>query len=229
MDALKIRPHMAAMIICLLVLGALVPWRAVQAQNALEPTKILIGAPTTVNLGQPITVQAVLADSRDRPISKAQIYFTTEARFLNDQNEVVLAEAVTSSNGQAVAEIVDDFSGSIYLRAEFKGDDKYAPSNATMQISAATARQVYVEHVGVAIPGYNVPPGGVPMASIQPPHPGLAQFVDNLWPAMTGWPVAAVLILVWSMYLLTVTILLRVPAGAGGTEELPGPDSRRPE
>ncbi len=219
MDKVKLRPSLLAATICLLVLGLWVPSLTAHALDSLEPTQMLIGSPPTVTLGQHVMVQAVLGDSQGRPISKAHIYFTTEAQFLGDQNEVVLAEAVTNSNGQAVAEIVDDFSYSINLRAEFKGDSQYAPSEATMQINAASERQVYSEHVGVAIPGYNVPPASVPMASVQAPHPGLAQFVQSLWPAMTGWPVAAVLILVWSMYLLAVMVLLRVPKSAGDSTD----------
>ncbi len=229
MDKIKIRVQLSALAICLLAFWVFLSPHAVHAQNALEPTQILVGAPPTVNLGKPVTVQAVLADSHGRPISKAQILFTTEARFLGDQNEVVLAEAVTNANGQAVADIVDDFSNGINLRAEFKGDDQYAPSNATIQINAAAGQQVYVEHVGVDIPGYNVPPVRVPAASIQSPHPVLAQFIQNLWPAMTGWPVAAVLLLVWSMYLLTIWILLRVPAGSVDRGESPDLGSRRSE
>jgi hypothetical protein len=229
MDKMRFRLLLAVWVIGLLAFGAVIPSRLVLAQNALEPTQILIGAPPTVTLGKPVTVQAVLADSHGRPISKAQILFTAEARFLGNQNEVVLAQAVTNANGQAVAEIVDDFSYGTNLRAEFKGDDQYAPSDATILINAASEQQVYVEHVGVDIPGYNVPPLTVPAASIAAPHPGLAQFIQNLWPAMTGWPVAAVLLLVWSMYLLTVWILLRVPAGSGGQGDTSDLESRRSE
>lgn len=190
---------------------AFAPW-AVRAQSPLQSTQIVIGAPTQSNLGVPVTVQAVLADSQGHPISKAVIYFTTQATFLGEGSNVVLAQAVTDTNGQAVAQFADVFSGSIALRAEFRGDTQYAPSNATTQIEAAGTQQVYVEHVGVDLPGFNVPPVGASRASLPSSQQSIARFVQNLWPAMNGWPIAGVLLLVWSMYFLTVTHVYRVAA-----------------
>ena len=37
-----------------------------------------------------MTVQAILGDSRGRPISKEVIYFTTQAKFLNGKGNVVI-------------------------------------------------------------------------------------------------------------------------------------------
>ena len=183
-----------------------------RAQGMQEPTQIVVGAPTQSKLGEKLTVQAVLADSKGHPISKALIYFTTSATFLSKSGDVLLAQAVTNGNGQAVAHFVNDFSGPFMLRAEFPGDQQYAPSNATIQIVTVGNGQVYVEHIGVDIPGFNVPPVSAPMASIQSPQQNIWRFVQNLWPAMNGWPVAAVLLLVWSMYLLAVRFVFRVAA-----------------
>ncbi len=202
--------------------------RTALAQNSLESTKIIIGAPAQSNLGQALTVQAVLADSQGHPISKEVIYFTTQATFLSDTSDVVLAQAVTNGKGQAVAQFVDDFSGTITVQAEFRGDPKYAPSDATAQISALGDGQVYTEHVGVDIPGLNVPPVSAPMASLQwSEQPGIPRFIQNLWPAMNGWPIAAVLLLVWSMYLLALRFVFRVAALGDKPEDLPPFDSRR--
>lgn len=193
-------------------LGFLVAMPCVaRAQAALEPTQIEIGAPGQWNLGGSITVQAVLADSQGRPISKEVIYFTSPASFLGDKSDVVLAQAVTNSKGQAVADFMVDSSGPITVHAEFRGDTQYAPSNASIQPSVAGQQQVYVDHVGVDLPGFNVPPVSAPRASLQSPQ-GIAGFIQNLWPAMNGWPVAAVLLLVWSMYLFAVTFVFRVAA-----------------
>ncbi len=199
-------------LITTIVLGFLVfAPRTTHAQSSLEPTQILVGAPSQATLGQPLTVQAVLADSKGHPISKAVIYFTAPATFLGDTNNVVLAQAVTNGKGQASAQIVDNFSGTITLNAEFRGDTQYAPSNATAQISATGEQQVYNDHVGVDIPGFNVPPVGAPQASLQSQR-GILGFIQSLWPAMNGWPVAAVLLIVWSMYLLAVKFVFRVAA-----------------
>ena len=201
--------------------------RTVYAQAPLEPTQILVGAPAAPDPGGLVTVQAVLADSKGHPISKALIYFTTQAKFLSSTGNVVLAQAVTDSKGQAVAHFTDDFSGPLALQAEFRGDTQYAPSNATAQMGAATSQQVYVEHVGVDLPGFNVAPVGAPMASVQSPLGSIAGFIQSLWPAMNGWPVAAVLLLVWSTYFFAVTFVFRVASAKDEPEESSALDSRR--
>jgi hypothetical protein len=201
--------------------------RAALAQNSLESTKIMIGAPAQSKLGEALTVQAVLADSQGHPISKEVIYFTTQSTFLSDSSDVVLAQAMTNGKGQAVAQFVDDFSGTITVHAEFRGDTKYASSDATTQIGSIGGQQVYSEHVGVDIPGLNVPPVGAPMASLQWSEQGIPRFIQSLWPAMNGWPIAAVLLLVWSMYLLALRFVFRVAALGSKPEDLPPFDSRR--
>ncbi len=223
MDKMRIRALITAMILSFLAFAP----RTVHAQSPLEPTEIVVAAPAQANLGGPIIVQAVLADSQGRPISKAIIYFTTQATFLGHSSNVELAQAVTNANGQAVAEFTDDFSGTITLRAEFRGNTQYAPSNAMTQSGVTGEGQVYVEHVGVDIPGFNVPPVSAPMASLGSSQQDISRFVQSLWPAMNGWPVAAVLFLVWSMYLLAVKFIFRVAALGSEPEELPSSDSRR--
>ena len=213
MDKRIVRALMIAMVFNFL---AFAPW-TVYAQSPLQPTQILIGAPATPKPGGLLMVQAVLADSQGHPISKAVVYFTTQQKFLGSTSDVVLAQAVTNANGQAVAQFADNFSGAFALQAEYRGDTQYAPSNATTQIGAAGTAQVYVEHIGVDIPGFNVPPVGAPVASIQSPQPGFPGFIQSLWPAMNGWPIAAVLLLVWSMYLFAITFVFRA-AGSGSND-----------
>ena len=223
MDKMIIRALIVAMVLLLL---AMAPGSA-RAQSVQEPSQIVLGAPAQSNVGEDLTVQAVLADSQGHPISKAMIFFTTETIFLNTKSDVVLAQAMTNAHGQAVAHFVDDLSGPLTLRAEFRGDTQYAPSHATIQIAMAGNGQVYVEHVGVDIPGFNVPPINAPVVSIQSPQQSIARSIQSLWPAMNGWPVAAVLLLVWSMYLLAIRFVFRVAALGGEAEELPPFDSRR--
>ncbi len=220
---MTMRALLAAMVLGFLALAP----RTARAQSALEPTQIVIGAPAQSNPGASLTVQALLTDSQGHPISKAVIYFTTQGTFLHDSSDVVLAQAMTNGSGQAVAQFADDFSGTIELRAEFRGDAQYAPSDATTSIATAGEQQVYAEHVGVDIPGLNVPPVRAPMASVQSPLGGIWGFVASLWPAMNGWPLAAILLLVWSMYLLAVRFVFRVAALGSEPEELPEFDSRR--
>lgn len=223
MDKMISRALIIAMV---LTFFAMVPNTA-HAQGMQEPTQIVVGAPTQSNLGETLTMQAVLADSQGHPISKAVITFTTQAKFLSRSDNVVLAQAMTNANGQAVAQFVNNFSGPLTLQAEFRGDAQYAPTSASIQISTNGGEQVYTEHIGVDIPGFNVPPVSAPMVSIQSQQQNIWRFVQALWPAMNGWPVAAVLLLVWSMYLLAVRFVFRVAALGSEPEELPPFDSRR--
>ncbi len=223
MDKMTIRFLVLAFTLGLLVCA---PW-VVRAQSPLEPTQIVVGAPAQSNLGGTLTVQAVLADSQGHPISKAIIYFTTQRTFLGKTSNVELAQAVTNGKGQATAQFMDDFSGTITLRAEFRGDEQYAPSNAAVQIGAAGDHQVYADHVGVDLPGFNVPPVSAPIAALPSPGQSIARFIQNLWPAMNGWPVAAVLLLVWSTYLFAVTFVFRVAASGNEDEGPTSTDARR--
>ena len=211
----------------MLITGVLVfAPQAVWAQSSLQPTQISVGAPAHAATGDSLTVQALLVDSHGSPIPKETIYFTTQQDFLSGSGDMVLAQAETDRNGQAVAQFVDDFSGAITLRAEFRGDTTYAPSNGTASINATGSEQVYIDHIGVNIPGFNVPPvvslpGNGPMASVQ--SQDIWASIDRLWPAMNGWPMAALLIIVWSMYFRAVTWMYRVAApkidGGNSTSE----------
>jgi hypothetical protein len=214
-----LRMTIRALVMALIfILPALAP-HAARAQGQQEPTQIGIGAPAQSNVGQLLTVQAVLVDSRGHPIPQATIYFTTQADFLHNSSDVVLAQAMTNNKGQAVAHFTDDFSGTITLQAEFRGDTQYAASNATTQIAMANQNQVYAEHVGVDIPGFNVPPRAPAMASVQYSGFNAWHFIDNLWPAMNAWPIAAVLIIVWSMYLVAVRFIFRIAASKNEDRE----------
>lgn len=221
---MSIRLLIAAMVFITLALAP----SAANAQSELEPTQIVIGAPVQTILGETLTVQAVLADSQGHPISKAVIYFTTQANFLDESGDVVLARAVTNKFGQAVAQFGDNFSGVLTLSAEFRGDAQYSASATSTQITTIGEGQVYVEHVGVDIPGFNVPPlVSVPMASIQPSQLSIPRSIQNLWPAMNAWPVAAVLLLVWSMYFLTARYVFRIASQEGEPKEQSPYDSWR--
>ncbi len=184
----------------------------VRAQAALQQTQTMIGAPAQAELGKPLTVQALLTDSQGHPISKAVIYLTVQASFLHDSSDEVLAQAVTNGSGQAVATFADDLAGTVTLNAEFRGDNQYSPSSASTPIAASSDQQVYAEHVGVDLPGLNVPPISRSYAAIQSPLSSLWNFVAGLWPAMNGWPLAAALLLVWSNYFLAVTFVFRLAA-----------------
>ncbi len=218
MDKITVRALVFASVLGMLAFAT----GTARAQNPLQGTQIIMGGPAQSASGGAITVQAVLGDSQGHPISKAVIYFTSQSTFLGRTSDVVLAQAVTNAKGQAVAHLVDDFSGNATLSAEFRGDTQYAPCSTSIQVSETGGGQVYAEHIGVDLPGFNVPPGAAARASLS--QPGITGFIAGLWPAMNGWPVAAVLLLVWSMYLLAVTFVFRV--AAAGDEPAEAADAR---
>lgn len=222
MDKMRLRALATASLLSFL---AFAPGVA-RAQSAQTATQIVVGAPAQANLGEPFTVQAVLADSQGHPIPKETVYFTAPETFMGVSGDMVLAEAVTNGDGQATAQLVDDFSGNTTLQAEFRGDAQYGASNATTQLSMLGDRQLYASHIGVDLPGFNVPPFGVPMASIDAPQQGLPAFIQSLWPMMNGWPVALVLLLVWGNYLFAVKFVLRV-AKLGNEPEVPASGAER--
>ncbi|MGE5140233.1 MAG: Ig-like domain-containing protein [Rudaea sp.] len=200
-------------VMLLLLLGLMLPG-AVAAQNAKEETAIQIGTPDHLHLGDRVTLQAVLGDSQGRPISGATIYFSAHAAFLSGSGEMVVAQAVTNENGQAVAGFENQMAGRLELRADFRGDDHYSPSGATAEIPVEGDAQLYVPQVGVQIPGLNQPPPVPAAASLGRPMIGMTQDVSNLWPSMSGWPIALVLLTVWSLYVLVVVLIFRIAAPA---------------
>ncbi len=169
-------------------------------------------------------VQAVLADSAGKAIPNATIYFISPASFLSGSGDMVVARVITNKNGQAVAQYSSHDPGTITLRAEFRGDDRYAPAAAETPIIIAGEQQVYVEHVGIHIPGLNEAPPAPVAASLSRPLVGVTPDVQALWPSLSGWPVALVLLMVWSLYLFVVVLIFRIAAAAR-----PRPSGYNPE
>jgi hypothetical protein len=185
-----------ALLAGLLLVAWLAPGLA-RAQQATEATSLIIGAPSTAALGQPITVQAVLVDSTGHPISKATIDFTLPVDFLTGSGSMVLVETVTDKDGRVRAEIANRTSGAVTLQAEYHGNDEYAASSAAAPITVTGDDQQYAEDIGLHIPFFNTPPALTAGGNI-------TVIGAALWPSMTGWPIAAVLIIIWALYGLVV-------------------------
>lgn len=165
------------------------------AQVGPEPTAISLGAPTTATLGEMVTLQARLIDSAGSPIARAKVSFVSPQRFLNVDDEVVVAEGVTDEQGLAVADWQVRTSGDLTVEAVFRGNERYAPSKAAAQMRVVGDRQLYVEDRGVQVPGLNV----APVAAAEP-----------LWPRLNAWPIVLALLVVWSLYLRVAVLLLQV-------------------
>jgi hypothetical protein len=211
-----------AAVVCLLAFAA----QRARAQAPQQPTQIEVGAPAQADLGKLMTAQAVLADSQGHPISGAQIYFTTEATFLGVTKDVVMAQGLTNENGQAVAHFPIDSTGTFNLRAEFRGDEQYAPSTATTQVQIIGDGQVYSDHFGAQPSGITATQAGASAAAFQ----SLSPWNRALRSALSGWPVGIALLLVWSMYLVAMGYVFHIAFLAKEPQPTPTlgtPDSRR--
>jgi hypothetical protein len=189
----------------LVVALALFGWApgTARAQSALAVTHLILAAPSSAQLGEQFTVQALLTDSNGRPISHATVFFAIPTQFLNNNGDMVVAEATSDKNGRVVADIALRSTGAVTLKALYGGDAEYAAASVEAAITVAGNQQLYSEDIGVHIPFFNSPP--VLNAGNNITLVGAA-----LWPSMTGWPIAAVLIVIWSLYVLVVARLFRV-------------------
>ncbi|MBI4494035.1 MAG: hypothetical protein HY690_14695 [Chloroflexi bacterium] len=205
-----------------LALLALAAPGAAFAQTTAEPTTISVALPATAELGQLVTLQARLLDGSGQPLARAAVLFTSPSSFLNVSGDAVVGRAMTDEQGLAVATFEVRSAGQIAIQAEFRGSARLAPARgeATMAVGEA-ARQLYVQQAGVRVPGLNAPPAVGPLAMMDEasiPSPLAALYA--LWPSMSGWPIAAVLLTIWSLYVFVVALLFRV-ARAGGEVRAP--------
>lgn len=191
---------------CLVVgLAFAVVWQplAARAQSDPQATTITLGAPPSATLGSLVTVQALLVDASGQAIPKATVDFVVSADFLHTTGDMVVASAVTNPEGQAVASFEARSSGNLTLKAVFRGDADYATSTSVGTVSVTGDQQLYVEDIGLHVPFFNAPPA-VSLGDTT------VTIAGALWPAVTGWPIAATLLVIWSLYLVVVTLVFRV-------------------
>lgn len=172
---------------------------APDALAAGAATAISIAVPGNARLGQTVTLQARMIDSTGALVANAQIEFVSPATFLGTSGDVVIAEATTDKAGLATAQWQVRRTGTLTVRAEYRGDSRYAPSQASAQIAVTGSQQLYVQQAGVQIPGLNTAP-----------TPAMA----GLWPRLSGWPIALALLIVWSLYGATVFLIFRIAFAA---------------
>jgi hypothetical protein len=169
-----------------------------RAQSATQPTAIAIAAPASAQLGDLVTVKAKLVDAAGNAFPKAAIDFASPATFLNHSGDMVVASALTDAQGVATAQFQVRTSGALTLKAVFRGDTTYAAAEASTQLTVSGSKQLYEQDVLPSVPGINAAPIG-----------GLATSGSTRW-LLTGWPIAAVLILVWSSYAMAVVFMSRI-------------------
>lgn len=193
------RPHLIralSIAAAIIMMFAIIP-RAAFGAGSL-PTDITVSAPATVTLGDQVTLQARLV-SGSRPLSQAHVFFSLPTSFLGASGDEMLADVVTDSDGLAKADFQARSTGAVTVKAQFRGDASYAPSESGASMQVSGSQQLYAEKESISLQGWN----RAPLASGSWPH----------W-ALSGWPIAAVLIVVWSMYGVAVYFMSRISAAA---------------
>lgn len=185
------------------------------AADDRAPTKLAAAVPNEAALGQTIEAQAVLTDAAGRPIAGAHIVFTSTLSFLQATSDVVLGEGVTDKTGTADVSFDVRTSGALQVSAVFSGDDRYAPATATLPLTITGDRQLYVQDAGVHVPALNESPSTTTVM-LGGPNP-ILQFVSALWPWASGWPIAAVLATIWSLYVFVGYLVTRIARDAEAT------------
>jgi len=165
-------------------------------------------APASATLGDQVTVQAKLTSAAG-PIVKAPVQFVVPTTFLNGSGDMVVARGVTDGQGQATGTFEARSTGSLQLKVVFSGNDTYAATTATATAPMAVSgnEQLYVPDIGIRLRGLNTTPTGQAT--------GLAHWF------LSGWPIGAVLTLIWSMYAAAVFFMSRVVAEGERATETP--------
>lgn len=185
------------------------------AASAAAPSALSIRVPAAAELGQRVLLQARLLDGSGQPLARAPVIFSVPTSFLNKSSDVVVAKALTDKEGRAAAEYEVRSAGQLTIQADYRGNERYAPAKASAELVVGEApRQLYTEHAGVRIPGLNAAPAlGPTMVGLGQVRGPLAA-LSTLWPALSGWPIALALLVIWSSYAAVVVLTFRV-AGAG--------------
>ena len=213
---------MKRLIVASLMALAMLAVGAGTAQAGAAPTRLTFTAPGQAALSELVTVRARLVDAQGAPLARARIAFIAPLTFLNGGSDVVLTEGLTDKDGNAVGTFQARVAGALALRAVFRGDDLYASSEARADLTVAgDEHPLYAEHVGVHLPGLNQPPGIGQIALSEPQETVISRALA-LWPAMSGWPIAAALIVIWSIYAGVVRLLFRIAAPPPGRSTAAG-------
>lgn len=171
-----------------------------------QQATLVVTAPASATLGEQVTVTAKLT-SAGGTIAKAPVQFVIPTTFLNGSGDMVVAQAVTDGQGQATGTFEARSTGALQLKAVFAGDNTYAPVTAAASATTAVTgnEQLYVPDIGIRLRGLNTTPTGQAT--------GLAHWF------LSGWPIGAVLTLIWSLYASAVFFMSRVVAeGERATE-----------
>ena len=201
----RVGVSLLALLIAMLAVIAAAPRLAQADAPAGQPTDIGIVAPANASLGQHVLLQAHLVGPGGAGISGAPVQFTSPAQFLDTTSDAVLGEATTDRTGLAKLDYVVRRTGTLEINAVFAGNQTYSASHANAQLTVTGSGQLYVQDAGVKIPGLNA----------------TSTHQVGGWPhwALSGWPIALVLAIVWALYGTAVFFMSRIAtADEAGTE-----------
>lgn len=183
------------------------------AAAAANPSRLVLTVPATAGFGETIILAARLTDAQGGPISGARIVVATPMRFLNGAGDAVLIDSRTDKDGRVSGEVMIRAAAALELRARFAGDTQYDAAEVAARVAVEGAEYaLYEQHAGVRIPILNQAPGATEVSLAADAGPAVLARMRELWPALSGWPIAAALITVWSVYAFAVSFLFRIRA-----------------
>jgi hypothetical protein len=197
-----VKPMKCAMLLSAVAIFMSAPASALAAGPAA--TTLRLALPPAASLGENAQVQAQLLDAAGKPIPGARLFFSEKLGFLESAGDAVVADALTNASGIANAEIDLRTEGTIAVTVAFQGDAQHAASSASGSIDVSGGGQLYSQNAGVKLPGLNEPPGPAQT------NAALFERVSALWPALSGWPIALALMIIWSFYASVVYTLFRI-------------------
>jgi len=200
----RVRTAASGALALFVALGTILGFVLGSAAQAADPiaTKVAFALPATARIGQQISVQARLTDAQGAPIPGALIKITEVREFLGTSTRVLIADGTTDKTGTLTVSFDLRTEGAHEIRAGFAGDDRYAFSNSSATITVSGTEQLYVQDAGVRVPGLNEAPSFGPSSESGP--------IAALFPRLSGWPIAAVLLIVWSLYLYVARLVMRI-------------------
>lgn len=192
--------------VVLLALVAAVPVLLLQGQAmaaGADPTTLVVAAPAKVSVGQKVEVQAKLTTASG-PVVKATVQFVLPMSFFNTTADMVVASGLTDGQGLATATFQARSTGDLKVKAVFAGDASHAASNATAPMSVTGSTQLYKPDLGVRLRGLT----SSPISSDN----GVTDWV------LSGWPIGALLVIIWGTYATAIYFMSRISADAAATE-----------
>lgn len=204
----------AAALIVLSVAVTVLGTAAPASAEGGEPTSLVVAVPAQVPLGATVEVRARLNDATGAPIARERVRFTAPLAFLQGSSEVTLADARTGADGVAVATFEARTAGDLEVSAVFDGDARYAPSSAKGRLAVSGDHQLLAQDAGVRLPGLNAGPAEIPALRGGGTEVALVEGTSRLWPFLSGWPIALVIMVIWSLYASVALILFRIVAAA---------------